>query len=243
MVPLEGDLDVASVPHLRALFDKSMAKGCQRIVLNMAGTSYVDSMGMALLLTTARRLHEAGGRLSLIGVSDSVYRQLVICRLVDFVPVSGTSPKPAVPALDPNVRPVWQGTMSVDPAQLGATRARLEQVLERTDLTPDEIFDLTLAGGEAMGNAVDHTCADGVLCSLNIYPDRVIVEVTDCGCGMDLAADEEPPENADAETLERGRGIKLMRMLADAVEISRKQNGEGTVVRLTKLITPIEMEQ
>lgn len=242
VLPLEGDLDVTSVPSVRAIIDKCIAAGCRRVILNMAETSYVDSLGMALLLSTARHLNELGGLLSLVNVQERVYRTLCICRLVDFVPVSSAGPKPPIPALAPGVHPIWQGTMNVDPSKLGDVRRRIEEVLERsTDLDANDIFDLTLAGGEALGNAIDHTCADGVLCSLEVYQDRVIVEVTDQGDGIELACSDEPPASETQQDLERGRGIKLMRMLADSVEIARKPNGTGTVVRLVKLYTPIDV--
>ena len=65
--------------------------------------------------------------------------------------------------------------------------------------------------------------------------------MTDCGDGFELPAGEEPPcgssEGAPGE-IERGRGIKLMRMLADAVDIRRKTTGCGTMVQLVKLFTP-----
>ena len=57
--------------------------------------------------------------------------------------------------------------------------------------------------------------------------------MTDCGCGFELAGDEEPPETGPCA--ERGRGIRLMRLLADSVSIAHKSSGEGTVVRLVKL--------
>lgn len=239
LLPIEGDLDVSSVPRVRSYLQQCIADGCRRVILNLADTQYVDSLGMGLILTSARRLSEVGGLLSLVNVNDAVYRSLEICRLVDFIPVAGAAPKPPIPELDPSVRPLWHGTMSVDRAHLAAARKRLEQLLDRTDLTSDEVFDLTLAGGEALGNAVDHTGADGVLLTVWVYPDRAVVEVTDCGNGFELAAGEEPPETGDEETIERGRGIKLMRMLADSVEIGRKPSGHGTVVRLVKLFTPM----
>ena len=128
--------------------------------------------------------------------------------------------------------------------QLSEARRRMEELLGRTDLTADEVFDLTLAGGEALGNAIDHTCAEGVLLSVWVYPDRVVVEVTDCGEGFEPAGEGCADEAEDAgATLERGRGIKLMRMLADSVEIGPKTSGEGTVVRLVKLITPMSRQK
>lgn len=243
LVPVEGDLDVTTVPRLRAYLGRRVEDGCRRVVLDLADTSYVDSLGMALILSLNRSLRELGGLLSLVNVGDAVYRALCIARFVDFIPVTGRAPKPPIPALDPAVRPLWSTTLRVDPSALGEVRRRMGELLSRTKLTPDEVFDLTLAGGEAMGNAVDHTCATGVLLTLTIYPDRAVVEVTDCGEGFELAADEEPPAaddpGASPDVLERGRGIKLMRMLADSVEIRRKPTGDGTIVRLVKMCTPL----
>lgn len=240
LIPVEGDLDVTTAPGLRSYIERRIDEGCRRVVLDLAATSYVDSFGMSLILSLARRLREAGGLLSLVNVGDVVYRMLCISRLVDFIPVTDRSPKPPIPALDPAVRPLWRTTLRVDPDGLRGVRERVGELLARTGLTPDEDFDLTLAAGEALGNAVDHTCAEGVLLTLTVYPDRVVVEVTDCGEGFELAADEEPPcARGDEEAAERGRGIRLMRMLADSVEIRRKPAGGGTVVRLVKMYTPL----
>ncbi len=249
VIPVEGDLDVSCVARLRPYIDERIVGGCRRVILNMAQASYVDSLGMSLIFSEARRLRELGGLLSLVNVNASVYRSLVICRLVDFVPVTGAGSKPPIPALDPTVRPLWHGTMRVDPLRLSMARGRVEQLLTQTGLTPDEVFDMTLAGGEALGNAIDHTSAEGVLLTVSVYADRVVVEVADCGDGFDPTRPGDGAEDAadlSDETsgdLERGRGIKLMRMLADSVEIGRKANGAGTVVRLVKLITPMAGER
>lgn len=238
VIPVEGDLDVTTVPRVRACLENGLRHGSRRVILSLADASYVDSAGMGFILATARRVRARGGAVSLINVRREVYRALVISRLVDFIPVSGLAPNPPIPALDPAVRPLWHGTVRVDPSGLAEARRRLERLLSHTDLTGEEAFDLTLAAGEALGNAVDHTCADGVLLSGLLYPDRVIVEVTDCGCGFQLADGEEPECASGEDSVERGRGIKLMRMLADSVEITHKSSGPGTVVRLVKLLTP-----
>ena len=67
------------------------------------------------------------------------------------------------------------------------------------------------------------------------YPDRVVIEVRDRGRGYQIAADEEPDE-----TEGRGRGIRLMRMLVDSVEVMRRRDARGTLVRLIKLLAPAE---
>lgn len=243
VLPLEGDLDVTSVPRVRSLIEQRLDSGCERVIINMAKVTYIDSTGVALLLTTAKKLHYAGGLLSLINVSDPVYRTLSICRLVDFIPTKSNAPKPPIPALSASARPLWSGVMNVHPEKLSSVRKRLAEVLENTDLTPEEVFDLTLAGGEALGNAIDHTCSGGVLCSLEVYSDRAILEITDCGEGFEMDCDGNATKlDADENELERGRGIKLMRLLADSVEIQPKATGNGTVVKIVKLYTPLDIQ-
>lgn len=233
LFPIRGDLDVRSAPRVRASLDGLIASGCRRIILNLTDTSYVDSAGMALILTEVRKMRAAGGLLSLTNVPARVLHMLKVSRLVDFIPVSGSLSKPQVRELDPSVRPLWRIAVPVDENDLASLRCRLEQLLGRTTLSADDVFDMTLAVGEAVGNAVDHTDGSGVLVTVTSYPDRVVVEVTDRGDGYSLAADEEPTSSGGEE---RGRGIKLMRLLADSVSISMRPSGLGTVVKLVKLM-------
>lgn len=233
LVNLEGDLDVTTVPVVRRRIDRLIAGGARRIFMNMAAARYVDSAGMGLILTELRHMRSSGGLLSLYNVSPQLYRALSLMRMVDYMPVARAGSRREVSALDPAVLPSWRTTFRVGPAELASARERVGELVSRLPFSPDEVFDLTLACGEALGNAVDHTCGSGVLATVTAYPDRVTVEVTDCGEGFELAEGEEPPETGPAA--ERGRGIRLMRLLADSVSIAPKQAGEGTVVRLVKL--------
>lgn len=242
LVPVEGDLDVTTAPVARRRIDYLMAHGCRRIFLNMADVGYVDSAGMGLIITELRRMRASGGLLSLINVSDQAYLALRRMRVLDFMPVRRQGTKSRVTSLDPSVLPLWRMTFRADAGTLSEARERVGDLLARLPFSADEVFDMKLASGEALGNAIDHTCEGGVLVTVAAYPDRAIVEVSDCGCGFELAEDEEPEDVGPAA--ERGRGIKLMRLLADSVSISRKRTGEGTVVTLVKLLgsTPASVE-
>lgn len=233
MVDVCGDLDVRTVPAVRRRLDGLISSGSRRIFMNMADVGYVDSAGVALILAELRRVRSLGGLLSLINVSAQLYRALSLMRMVDFMPVSRAGTRRKVTALDPTVLPRWRTTFRVGADELASARKRLHELLGGLPFSQDEVFDMTLACGEALGNAVDHTCGGGVLATVAAYPDRVTVEVTDCGEGFSLPEDEDPPEAGPLS--ERGRGIKLMRLLADSVSIAPKQAGEGTVVRLVKL--------
>lgn len=233
-LPVSGDLDVVTAPRLRASVESLIDTGCRRVMLGMSDVSHVDSAGMATLFQLMRRMRDVGGVLSLEGVTHSVYRALCIACVVDVIPVSERGRRPQVPVLDPSVRPVWQRSLRVDPRRLSDARSWVEGLLGGTRLSRDEVFDLTLACGEALGNAIDHACSEAVYLMLACYPDRLTCEISDDGCGFELADDEEATPERGGE--ERGRGIRLMRLLADSVSIERKSTGDGTVVRMVKLL-------
>ncbi len=232
LVRVDKDLDVTSVDALRRRVDALIDGGCRRVILNLSGADYVDSAGMGLILSEVRRMRSMGGLLSLTGVKSRVYQAMCLMRLADFLPISRFGVKPEVDELDPSVLPEWRTTFSVDAERLDLARARLGELLDGLPLSGDAVFDMKLASGEAVGNAVDHTDADGVLVTVAAYSDRVCVDIADCGRGfLPTSLDEAETD----EFAERGRGIKLMRLLADSVSIEPKSCGEGTVVRLVKM--------
>lgn len=233
-VSVDGDLDVRSVPGVRRTLDGLIDSGCRRVVLNMGRAAYADSAGMGLILSELRRMRDVGGLLSLTNVSDRVYQSLCRMRMADFVPIARAGAANEVPELPAGALPVWRTTFRVDADQLDRTRRRLEKLLCGLPLSDSDLFDLNLASGEAVGNAVDHTCAAGVLVTVAAYTDRVVVDVADCGGGVDGSCLDGLQDESDPFS-ERGRGIKLMRLLADSVTISPKSTGEGTVVRLVKM--------
>ncbi len=232
LVPVESDLDVTTVGPLRTSLNRLIDGGCRRIVLNMAGASYVDSAGMALLLAEIRRMRAEGGLISLVNVSSQVMAILRRARVVDFVPVSSASSHGHIDELDPSAQPLCRTVLPVDADDLALTRANIERLLEQAPLSSDELFDALLAAGEAVGNAVDHTDGTGAFVTITNYPDRAIIEVSDCGEGFDPSSREHAPTDPCAE---RGRGIRMMNLLADQVTIAPKPSGTGMLVRIVKL--------
>lgn len=227
------DIDLATVPALRVQVDALIARGVRRVIINCQHVTFIDSTGMAFLLTRARTLFENDGMLSLVGASAQVLRFLQIARLVDVLHVSPAD-KPLVPALNPDASPVWSKSYSILPGveHLGMYRHRVAELLEGVHMGRDESFDTALAVGEALSNAYDHANnAHGCTMTMAAYADRVVIEVCDSGCGYEIASGEEPPESR-----ERGRGIRLMRMLVDSVDVSRRVDAPGTRVQLVKLI-------
>lgn len=234
VVRLDGDLDVTSVPRVKRFVEKLIDDGCRRIILNMSQVAVIDSAGMGLVLCEVRRMRSVGGLLSITDANERVLRVMRLSRLVDFAPVSAARCTRQVQELDPSAVPLWRCIVRVNPCDLASARACMERRLRVVRMTPDQLFDLILAVGEAIGNAIDHTECECALVVLACYRDRVVVDVTDCGCGFELGPNEDTPQVDEAA--ERGRGIKLMRLLVDSVTIGRKPTGQGTRVRMVKLL-------
>lgn len=226
------DIDIATVPALRDELDSYIGSGARRIIVNCEHVGFIDSTGLAFLLSRARRLMMNDGLLSLVNASPAVARFLQIARLIDILHVSAAD-RPSIPALAPGELPRWSKSIQVQEGveHLGTYRHRVVELLDGLPMTSEARYDTALAASEALGNAYDHACASGCVLNVRAYRDRVVIEVLDCGCGFELASDEVP-----AETEERGRGIRLMRLLVDSVEVRRRTDVRGTMTRLVKLL-------
>jgi serine/threonine-protein kinase RsbW len=107
--------------------------------------------------------------------------------------------------------------------------------LSRLRTFPDDaLADLKLALTEACTNSVRHAYDGGegiVEILYELYPDRLVVEVTDSGEGFEHDGAWRS-EDAD-ELAEGGLGIAIIQALADELEIGRP-NGGGSKLRFVK---------
>ena len=163
-----GDIDIASVPELRRRLDNLIDRGVRRVVINCQTVAFIDSTGLAFLLTRARELMRREGLLSLVNASDEVVRFLEIARLVDILHVAG--PVRELPRWSKSVK-VQRGIEN-----LPYYRHRVAEILESLPLRRDERYDVALALGEALGNAYDHAGGVGCILTVQAYGDRVVLE-------------------------------------------------------------------
>ena len=88
LVNVDGDIDVVSACPLRARLDALLDDGCRRIILDVTHVGFLDSAGVATILSAARRIRSLRGLLSLTNASHAVYRSLAVACLVDYIPTS-----------------------------------------------------------------------------------------------------------------------------------------------------------
>lgn len=99
---------------------------------------------------------------------------------------------------------------------------------------PATVADLKLAVTEACGNAVRHAYTPAehgmVVLDLVVARDQLDVVVADRGAGIELPV----AQRVSLPTEDGGRGLSIMRIVTDELEISNAAHGRGTVVRMTK---------
>jgi serine/threonine-protein kinase RsbW len=116
---------------------------------------------------------------------------------------------------------------------VGPTVERVMQLAAGVGLSEERRHDLSVVLAEALSNAAVH--GNGLESSLavevrvEVEPDRrVVVEVKDRGPGFDRGSLDDPTRT-DRVLEDSGRGVFLMRRLADALEYNRR----GNAVRVT----------
>lgn len=82
---LAGDLDVGSVPRLRAALQEAVDDGPEVIELDLGGVDFVDSTGLGVLIGAHRRAGETGGRLVAVAVSPALQRVLELTGVSDLL--------------------------------------------------------------------------------------------------------------------------------------------------------------
>ena len=74
LVRLTGDLDCYTSPRLRSALLTLVGDGVRQVTLDMAGSKFIDSTGLSVLVGGLKRLREQGGSLVLREPSPEILR-------------------------------------------------------------------------------------------------------------------------------------------------------------------------
>lgn len=130
-----------------------------------------------------------------------------------------------------------------DASSVAMARQALDRIFTLYGVRPDCRGQLALAVSEACSNAVRHATGERAyqLCA-EAEDSTVIIEVQDNGPGLPAELDpagapaEPHPAGMPATDKLNGRGLALMRISTDAVELRRRRTG-GLSVRMFKRLT------
>ncbi|MFJ3231299.1 ATP-binding protein [Streptomyces sp. NPDC086787] len=133
----------------------------------------------------------------------------------------------------------WSLHLRRDAASVPLARRLLLGTMETAGVDPDVCYDLSVALSEACANAVEHGGdaahvggSEAYRVTAYLDGEKCRIEVADSGPGFARAQGTRLPR-ADAE---HGRGLCLIRELADHVHIGAKPGRAGTVVSFDKML-------
>jgi len=85
VLSLTGELDLVSAPRVRSAIGALRADAIDEVVVDLSGLTYIDSVGIGLLVATRRRLDSEGRRFSVRDPAPQVLRLLEITGLVEYL--------------------------------------------------------------------------------------------------------------------------------------------------------------
>ena len=89
---LNGRLDTLSAPGVEAAFDAHIEAGSTRLILNMNNVHFINSAGLRVLLTMAKKIARKNGKLVFCSVPPEVWSVFDIGGLLSIFPVAADEP-------------------------------------------------------------------------------------------------------------------------------------------------------
>ncbi|RME74245.1 MAG: anti-sigma factor antagonist [Chloroflexi bacterium] len=89
VVTLSGRLDAVTGPEIRQALLSQVEQGCTTLILDMSRVHFVDSSGLAMLVSLLRAAKEKGGEIFLAGLqaqAETVFRLTMLDRVFPIHP-------------------------------------------------------------------------------------------------------------------------------------------------------------
>jgi anti-sigma B factor antagonist len=81
VIRCDGRLNMVAAPRLRSAIDAAVDGGQSRLVVDLGGTSFVDSSGLGALVSGLKKTRQAGGDLRIAGAGEQVLTVLGLTNL------------------------------------------------------------------------------------------------------------------------------------------------------------------
>ena len=188
-----------------------------RIVFDFAGTDFMDSSGIGILIGRKKTMDMHAGKVTAVNLGERVYKIFEKSGLFQII------------SLEEEAKSVNEGL------------ARMVVTAFMTNMNPtlEQIADVKTAVSEAVTNAIIHGYEDEtkqveLTCDQN--GQQLVVTVEDHGVGIeDLEQALQPFFTTKPELERSGMGFSFMEAFMDRIEV-RSKKGEGTRVVMWKYI-------
>lgn len=90
IVEVDGQLIVGNRQELKQRVLDEFESGARKVLVDFERTGYIDSSGLGVLVSLAKRLREDGGELRLANLNDDLRTLFELTRLDTLFPISDT---------------------------------------------------------------------------------------------------------------------------------------------------------
>jgi len=90
VLDVTGELDLYNAFRLKDAVEKMIARNVQFFIVNVRGVRFIDSSGVAALLSIRALLSAMGRELRIVNLPRNVQRVLELTRLLAFLPISAS---------------------------------------------------------------------------------------------------------------------------------------------------------
>ena len=87
VLDVNGEVDLYTSPQLRDAIDREVGEGTSRVLVDLTGVTFMDSIGLGVLVGSLKRSRERGGELALVCTEGSVLKVLTITGLDRVFPI------------------------------------------------------------------------------------------------------------------------------------------------------------
>jgi len=81
VIGLAGELDLATVPPVKAVIEQLLADGHRTVILDLSALDFLDAAGLGMMVATSNRLAGLGGALTVESASTMARRLFHLCSL------------------------------------------------------------------------------------------------------------------------------------------------------------------
>ena len=90
IIEAEGQLIVGNRQELKQLVLDAIDKGAKKVLVDFAHTGYIDSSGLGVLVSLAKKIREGGGDLRLANLNDDLQTLFELTKLDTLFQISQT---------------------------------------------------------------------------------------------------------------------------------------------------------
>lgn len=90
IIEIEGQLIVGNRQALKQMVLDDLEKGTRKVLVDFARTGYIDSSGLGVLVSLAKKIREMGGELRLANLSDDLQTLFELTKLDTLFQIADT---------------------------------------------------------------------------------------------------------------------------------------------------------